>query len=96
MCKTEMRIQSTDARKRRWEHLQEATGESTTAGALDVAAKEYLRLKGGTPAVPHGALGELLAAAEERGSLTGEEIAEILSTEELPLKYETEWRVGEE
>jgi len=96
MCKTEMRIQSTDARKRRWEHLQEATGESTTAGALDVAAKEYLRLKGGTPAVPHGALGELLAAAEERGSLTGEEIVEILSTKELPLKYDTEWGVGED
>ncbi len=96
MCKTEMRIQSTDARKRRWEHLQEATGESTTAGALDVAAKEYLRLKGGTPAVPHGALAELLAAAEERGSLTGEEIVEILSTKELPLEYETEWAVGEE
>jgi len=96
MCKTEMRIQSTDERKRRWEHLQEATGESTTAGALDVAAKEYLRLKGGTPAVPHGALGELLAAAEERGSLTGEEIVAILSTQELPLEYETEWSVGEE
>lgn len=91
-----MRIQSTDERKRRWEHLQEATGESTTSGALDVAAKEYIRLAGGTPAVPTGALEELLRAAEDRGSLTGEEIAEILSTEELPLEYETEWGVGEE
>jgi len=91
-----MRIQSTDARKRRWEHLQEATGESTTAGALDVAAKEYLRLKGGTPAMPHGALGGAARRGEERGSLTGEEIVEILSTEELPLEYETEWQVGEE
>ena len=90
-----MRIQSTDERKRRWEHLQEATGESTTSGALDVAAKHYLRLAGGTPAVPTGALEELLRAAEERGSLTGEEIAEILSTEELRLEYETEWGVGE-
>jgi len=89
-----MRIQSTEERQRRWEHLQEATGESTTAGALDVAAKEYLRLKGGTPAVPHGALGELLAAAEEHGSLTGEEIVEILGTKELPLKYNTDWEVG--
>jgi len=96
MCKIGMRIQSTDERKRRWEHLQEATGESTTAGALDVAAKQYIRLKGGTPAVPHGALAELLAAAEERGSLTGEEIVKILSTSELPLGYETEWRIGKE
>jgi hypothetical protein len=90
-----MRIQSTDARERRWENLKEATGESTTSGALDVAAKEYLRLAGGTPAVPTGALEELLRAAEERGSLTGEEIAEILSTEELPLRYATNWGIGE-
>jgi len=90
-----MRIQSTDERKRRWEHLQEATGESTTSGALDVAAKHYLRMAGGTTAMPTGALEELLRAAEERGSLTGEEIAEILSTEELPLEYETVWGVGE-
>lgn len=36
MCKIGMRIQSTDERKRRWEHLQKATGENTTAGELDV------------------------------------------------------------
>jgi len=94
MCKIGMRIQSTDERKRRWENLQEATGESTTAGALDVAAKQYIRLKGGTPAVPHGVLEELLAAAEDRGNLTGEEIVEILSTKELPLEYETDWSIG--
>jgi len=91
-----MRIQSTEERKRRWEHLQEATGESTTSGALDVAAKHYLRMAGGTTAIPTGALEELLRAAEERGSLTGEEIAEILDAEELPLEYETSWAVGEE
>jgi len=90
-----MRIQSTDERKRRWEHLQEATGESTTSGALDVAAKHYLRMAGGTTAMPTGALEELLRAAEERGSLTGEEIVEILNTEELPVEYQTEWSVGE-
>ena len=89
-----MRIQSTDERKRRWEHLKEATGENTTSGALDVAAKHYLRMAGGTTARPTGALEELLRAAEERGSLTGEEIAEILSTQELPLGYETVWGVG--
>lgn len=91
-----MRIQSTDERKRRWEHLQEATDESTTSGALDVAAKHYLRMAGGTTAIPTGALEELLRTAEERGSLTGEEIVAILDTEELPLEYRTEWDVGEE
>ncbi len=90
-----MRIQSTDERKRRWEHLQEATGESTTSGALDVAAKHYLRMAGGTTAMPTGALEELLRAAEERGSLTGEEIVAILDTDELPMEYRTEWSVGE-
>jgi len=53
-------------------------------------------MAGGTTAMPTGALEELLRAAGERGSLTGEEIVEILSTEELPLEYETNWGVGQE
>lgn len=90
-----MRIQSTDARQRRWESLQEATGESTKSGALDAAAQFYLKMAGDSAAVPVGALSELMAAAEERGSLTGEEIAEILDTEELPVDYSTSWGVGD-
>lgn len=89
-------IKKTDARERRYESLKEATGEGHTSKALDAAAKYYLRMAGGTSEVPKGQLAELLAAAEERGSLTGEEIVEILDTEELPLDYETEWAVGEE
>jgi len=89
-----MRIQSTNERKRRWGHLQGATGESTTSGALDMAAKRYLGMAGCTTARATGPAEELMRAAEERGSLTGEEIAEILDTEELPLEYETEWGVG--
>lgn len=46
--------------------------------------------------MPNSQLAELLAAAEERGSLSGKEIVEILDTDELPLNYETEWAVGEE
>lgn len=87
-------IKKTDERERRYEHLREATGEGHTSKALDAAAKFYLRMAGGTTAVPNGQLAELLAAAEERGSLTGEEIVEILDTEELPLDYETEWSAG--
>ena len=34
-----MHIESTDRRAREWEALQEATGESRTAGALDVATR---------------------------------------------------------
>jgi hypothetical protein len=90
-----MRIKKTDTRERKWENLKEATGNGHTSQALDVAAGYYLRMAGVTTAVPNGQLAELLAAAEERGSLTGEEIVEILDTEELPLDYETEWAVGE-
>jgi len=34
-----MRIHDTDKREREWEMLQEATGEATISGALDVATK---------------------------------------------------------
>jgi hypothetical protein len=52
-------------------------------------------MRGNTSAYPVGALEKLLAAAEERGSVTGEEIAEILDCSELPIEYdvETNWSV---
>ncbi|WP_231183079.1 hypothetical protein [Haladaptatus sp. DYF46] len=43
-----------------------------------------------------GLLEELMTAATERGSLTPEEIAEIISTEEVPVQAETTWAVGNE
>jgi len=52
-------------------------------------------MAGGTTAEPTGALEELLRAAEERGSLNGEEISEILTTEELPMEYKAKWSVGD-
>ena len=41
MCKT--RIHDTDKREREWEMLQEATGEATISGALDVATNNTNR-----------------------------------------------------
>lgn len=38
-----MRIRMTDERERRLRRLMEATGENTKAGALDIAARHYLR-----------------------------------------------------
>jgi len=78
--------------------LEDATGENTKAKALDEAGRAYLRLVGRNMVEPGpGLLHELLEAAEERGGLDAAEIAEILSTEELPLQYEpAEWSVGEE
>jgi len=68
-----MRIRATDERERRWERLKEATGESTVAGALDVAAKHYLA--------------DLRAKRKIADELPGETVDE-LSTAELPIERE--------
>ncbi len=91
-----MRIEKTDARARKWEYLKEVTGESATSKALDRAADYYLRMHGDTTAVPQGRLIELMNAAQNRGSLTPEEIAEILDTEELPVRCQISVSVGEQ
>ena len=49
-----------------------------------------------TDAYPRGVLEELVATAEEEGSLTAAEIVEILDVDELPLAYESNWSVGDE
>jgi hypothetical protein len=89
-----MRIQKTDARERRWQHLREATGKGHTSAALDEAANYYLRMRGETDAYPTGLLEDLLSAAESRGSLTSEEPVEILDCDELKLEYTSRWVVG--
>jgi hypothetical protein len=89
-----MRIEKTDARARKWENLKEATTERATSKALDVAADYYLRMAGGTAAIPTGRLTELMQLAEQRGSLTGAEIADVLDVDELPVRYEPAWSVG--
>jgi len=89
-----MRIEKTDTRARKWEYLKEATGESATSKALDRAADYYLRMRGETTAVPKGKLTELMMAANTQGSLTPEEIAEIVDTDELPVRCEVSVSVG--
>ncbi|WP_408957274.1 hypothetical protein [Natrinema sp. 74] len=90
-----MRIQKTEARERKWEYLKEATGESTVSGALDAAADYYLKMRGETTAQPNGRVPELIRRADQEGSLTAAEIAEILDVDELPLEYQSTWTVGE-
>jgi hypothetical protein len=89
-----MRIESTEARERRFEELKEATGESTKSKAIDQAAKYYIRMRGDTTAVPTGAIDELMQRASEQGSVTAEEIADVLDTEELHVEAETTYSVG--
>ena len=85
-----------DDRERRLDSLVEATGENTKSKAIDRAAKYYTRMAGGTAAVPTGQLEKLMARAEEQGSVTPQEIAEILDTEELPVEAALTWSVGDE
>ncbi|MFC4550083.1 MULTISPECIES: hypothetical protein [Halorussus] len=91
-----MRIEATDARKRKWENLKEATGKGHKSTALDTAADYYLKMCGGTTAVPTGAVEELMDLAVRQGSVTPEEIADVLDSEELRVEAETSWSVGSE
>ncbi|WP_135806040.1 hypothetical protein [Halorussus marinus] len=90
-----MRIEATDARERKWENLKEATGEGHKSTALDAAADYYLKMAGDTTAVPVGRFQELMGLATEQGSVTPEQIAEVLDTQELSVEAETTWSVGE-
>ncbi|ELZ08508.1 hypothetical protein C479_14253 [Halovivax asiaticus JCM 14624] len=90
-----MRIQKTDRRARNWENLKKATGESTVSGALDAATVYFLRMAG-SEGHPTGSIEKLMLEAEERGSLTGEEIAEILDQPQLAIEFETDWSVSVE
>jgi hypothetical protein len=91
-----MRLRMTDSRERRMDALIEATGENTKSKALDQAAEFYLRMRGENTAVPNGAFEELMATAERQGSVTPEEIAEILDTDAITVQAETQWSVGSE
>lgn len=91
-----MRIRLNDRRERRFDNLVEATGEGSKSGALDTAADYYLRMSGGNPAIPTGKVEELMQTAVEEGSVTPEEIAEILGTDELPIDYSHDWSVGDD
>lgn len=86
----------TESRKRSLDALTDATGENTKSKAIDKAAEFYIKMAGDTTAVPTGAIAEMMERADEQGSVTAEEIAEILDTEELPVEAETSWSVGEE
>jgi len=76
------------------EALLEATGENTKSKAIDRAAEFYIKMAGDSVAIPKGAFEELMATAERQGSVTSEEIAEMLDTEELSVEAELSWSVG--
>lgn len=77
-----------DERERRLDALAEASGEKAKSKAIDTAARYYVRMAGGTTAVSTGQIAELIALAEEQGSVTPAEIADMLDTEELSVEFE--------
>lgn len=85
-----------DSRERTLNDLKAALDKNAGSKALFAAAKYAVRMRGGTNAVPSGRVTELLEVADERGSLTSEEIAEILDTEEITIEYSSNWSIGSE
>lgn len=51
-------------------------------------------MRGDTTAEPIG-IPELIHRADQKGSLTAAEIAEILDVDDLALEYRSTWTVGE-
>jgi len=84
----------TDSRERNLEALQKATGEKTKSKAIDAAIQHYCAAAGGNMMHPDGTYRELMQLAIEEGSVTPEQIAEILDTKTLPLTYTRDWSVG--
>lgn len=89
-----MRLRMNNRRERRFNTLVEAADENTKSKALDAAAEYYIKMRGNTTVKPTGAIEELMGRAVEAGSVTPGEIADILDTEELPVKAQTDWSVG--
>jgi len=76
------------------EMLQEATGEATKSKAYDTAVRYYLYMRGNNAAAPTGAVPELMELAIQEGSVTPEQIADVLNVKEFPVEYDQEWSVG--
>ena len=88
-----MRLRMTDKRERRLDDLKEATGESTKSKAIDTAIEFYIRMAGDTTAVPTGQFAELMQLADDQGSVTAAEIADVLDSDPLGVNYESNWSV---
>lgn len=85
----------TDSRERLYENLEQCCPEGTRSGSLDHAARFYCKMHGYNDVVPgQGAIGELLDVAIEEGSVTPEQIAAILGTEEYPIELDVDLQHG--
>lgn len=75
------------------EALVEATGENTKSKAIDRAVNHYCICAGENAAHPVGTYEELMQVAVKKGSVTPAEIAEILDSDELQIKFDRSWSI---
>lgn len=86
-----MSIRVDDRRERLFDRLEDATGESTRAGALEAAARYYCHMDG---TVTEGAIEELMQVAVQEGSVTPEQIADVLDHETFPITVSIDLEIG--
>ena len=86
-----MSIRVDDRRERLFDRLEDATGESTRAGALEAAARYYCHMHG---AATPGALDDLLELAVDQGNVTPAEIADVLDHDSLSLEVTVDVEIG--
>ena len=89
-----MRIADNPDRERLWETLVECSDQQTKSKAIEDAARYYCRMRGGGGF--NSKLDELLSKAIEQGSVTPQEIVEVLDTRELPMNYRAQFSFGDE
>lgn len=51
-------------------------------------------MRGNSTAIPVGAIAELMQLADEQGSVTATEIAEVLDMPQVPVQCESRWSIG--
>lgn len=89
-----MSIRMNPRRERRYDRLEESTGESNRAAALDAAALFYFSMAGGPADHQTGAVEELLELADDQGAVTLEEIVDVLDSDQLRIDYDpAEWEI---
>jgi len=81
-----MNIRMNESRERLYNDLMQTTGAGSKSKALDAAARYYCRMAGRNGVrADQGAIAQLLELAEDQGSVTPKEIADVLSTKEYPI-----------
>lgn len=86
-----MSIRVDDRREQFFDRLEDATGESNRAGALEAAARYYCHMHG---TATTGALDYLLELSVDQANVTHRQIAAVLGYDTLPLQGIIDIEIG--